>query len=434
MPAARVLVVDDDLDLLHLLGVRLGAAGYEVIYASSGEEAVDQFRREHPRVVVTDVRMGDMDGHALFSIIQAEAPTIPVIMLTAHGTIPEAVAATQRGAFSFLTKPFDGQELLARVAQAMALSPALPASVNQSDSTPDGMIATTAGMRELLRHARRLADGDTPVLIVGPSGAGKKVLAAFMHRESQRSGDLLAVRCRDLVCDETPGISLGNQLALARTGTLLLHEIEFLPAEAQTRLLPLVMERDAQAALSGLRKLDQLRIIATTEKPLDSLVQGGRFRPDLSFGLGRSVLTLPSLAQRPEDIPALVAHFMAQLEPDSESTPRHFAPDALKMLCEAPWPGNLRQLRSVVGQALKLAANAIVPAQLVHRLIAEANPLEIGAFDEARRDFEYDYLIQLLRATEGNVTRAARIAARNRTEFYKLLARHEIDPATFKTR
>jgi two-component system response regulator GlrR len=426
---ARVLVVDDDPGLLELIEIRLTADGYAVSCAASGEEALERFRTERPRVVISDLRMDGMDGHALFSRLHAEAPTVPVIMLTAHGTIPDAVAATQRGVFGFLTKPFDGRELLAKVAEAMALSPRVDAVDGADAEWRAGIVSASLLMDELLRQAHRAADVDDPLLISGPRGAGKESLARTIHAASRRARKaFVVVHCAELAGQQTAVSALAKALTAAKGGVLLLDDIEDLPPVEQARLLPLVREQALFAAPSRVDAFD-VRIVATTTQSLDQAIREGRFRADLFYALGRGgALNVPSLAERREDIPALVAHFVAQ----ADGPARSLAPDAMAALQEAAWPGNVRQLRNVVEQALAQAVTPQVPATVVRRMLREEAERETAALDEARRAFEYDYLVQLLETTGGNVTHAARVAQRNRTEFYKLLARHNIDPGSYK--
>lgn len=424
---ARILVVDDDPDLLDLLAMRLSSAGYAVALAASGVDALALFRAERPRVVVTDLRMDGMDGHALFERLHAEAPSVPVIILTAHGTIPDAVAATQRGVFSFLTKPFDGRELLARVADAIALSPPIAADHGNA-AWRKNIISTDAAMEELLRTAHRLADDDQPLLLTGPRGSGKELLARAMHDNSRRAGQCFHVlRCGSAADSGAEETQFAEALAGSLGGTLFLDDIGLLAPALQARLLPLV----SAAGLFG-TQTNEIRIIASTTQSLDPATRDGRFRADLYYSLKRNTLALPSLTERLKDIPLLVAHFSAQSKPQETSTASGFAPEALTLLCEAPWPGNVRQLRNIVEQALALAVVPLVPATLVKRLLHEDNAREMTALDDARKAFEYDYLVQLLKATTGNVAQAARIAQRNRTEFYKLLARHGLDSAAYK--
>lgn len=432
-----ILVVDDDADLLDLIGMRLAAAGYEVTLAASGEEALRNFRIQRPRAVITDLRMEGMDGHALFAKLHAEAPTVPVIILTAHGTIPDAVAATQRGVFGFLTKPFDSKELLSRVADAVAISPSI-ATTDADGAWRAGIVSASPLMDEVLRRARRAAEDDGPLLIVGPRGVGKERLANAIHQASSRSEEAFVT----LVCGTLPpdgfeealfgnGKARGPQaglLAEASGGTLFIDELESLPPIVQARLLPLVRKNDGPFGLLKSSSVYDVRILAACETLPERAVQEGHLRADLYYSLAATTLVVPPLVERPEDITALIAHCVER----AGEGRRSFSPDALRLLQEAPWPGNTRQLMNVVGQAMQLSVGQVVPASLVNQLLREESEREMICFDEARRGFEREYLIRLMQTTSGNVSQAARIAQRNRTEFYKLLGRHGIDPATFK--
>lgn len=422
------MVVDDDPGLLDLIEMRLAAAGYSVIRAASGQEALERFREERPRAVICDLRMDGMDGHAVFAHLHAEAPTVPVIILTAHGTIPDAVAATQRGVFGFLTKPFDGRELLAKVAEAMAISPWVDVASGEAAGWRCGIVSSSLVMEELLRQARRTADSEDPILICGPRGSGKASLARAIHAAGARAGKpFIALKCSAVADSDNRSSLLTQTLAQARGGFLFLGDIDELPSAEQARLLPLVQERGMFSMPSRTTSPD-VRIIAATSQSLDQAIRDGGFRSDLFYALGRLTLDVPPLAERRDDIPALIASFVAEHDGPAQG----FSPEALMALHEANWPGNVRQLRGIVAQSLARSVTPQVPATLVRQLLREESERETAALDEARRAFEYDYLVQLLDTTRGSVSRAARIAKRNRTEFYKLLARHNIDPANYK--
>jgi two-component system response regulator GlrR len=317
---ARILIVDDDLDMLHLMGVRLSAAGYQVSSAESGEAALLSFRSNRPQMVVTDLRMGEMDGLALFDHLQSEAPTMPVIILTAHGTIPDAVAATRRGVFSFLTKPFDGQELMRRVADAIRLSPTLDPE-QTSAQWRKGLITASVRMEDLLRQALRISQESQSALLVGPSGSGKATLAQAIQQAGQRaSAPFVCLSCTDFpasVLEEMllPGSS-DNAYAQAAGGMLYLQDIGALSLIAQARLFSVLFTQlQAKDPLSRLKSAAQqngapdVQIIASSPRPLDSAVAEGGFRSDLFYLLSRMTLLIPPLSERSEDIPLLAAIF-----------------------------------------------------------------------------------------------------------------------------
>jgi two-component system response regulator GlrR len=404
--------------------------------ALSGEEALQCFKQQRPRAVITDLRMDGMDGLMLFARLHDEAPTVPVIILTAHGTIPDAVAATQRGAFGFLTKPFDSCELLACLAEAVAVSPAISSSEVDS-AWRTGIVSASLQMDEVLRQARRAAEGNDPLLLVGPRGVGKETLARAIHLASARAEQpFVTLVCGtvspkdfeiELFGSKTKGIGKRGLLAAAADGALFIDELESLPPMVQARLLPLVQKKHGPFGIMRPDIGANVRIIAACENLPDRLIQERLLRADFYFSLAATTLVIPPLAERPEDIAALVAHCV-----ETAGGGHSFAPEALKLLQEFPWSGNTRQLISIVKQAMELSVATIVPASLITHLIQGETEREAISFDEARRSFERDYLINLMQATRGNVAQAARIAQRNRTEFYKLLGRHDIEPSTFK--
>ena len=437
---ARILIVDDDLDMLHLMGVRLSAAGYQVSSAESGEAALISFRRNRPQMVVTDLRMGEMDGLALFDHLQAEAPTMPVIILTAHGTIPDAVAATRRGVFSFLTKPFDGQELMRRVADAIHLSPILDPNQISAQWRKD-FITSSVRMEDLLRQTLRISAESRTALFVGPSGSGKTALARAMQQAGHRAGEPFV----GFSCTEFPATALEERLTLGNSdnayaqatgGVLYLQDIGALSLIAQARLFSVLFaQMQAKDPLSRLTSATQqngvpdIQIIASSPRPLDTAVAEGEFRSDLFYLLSRMTLIIPPLSERSEDIPLLAAHFLSLIRPKANIT---LAPESLAALLEGRWPGNVRQLRNVLEQVAELSLTPVISESAVRRVMRDFEEENLAAFDDARREFERDYLVRLLQTTAGNVSQAARVAQRNRTEFYKLLARHGLDPVCFK--
>jgi two-component system response regulator GlrR len=437
---ARILIVDDDPDMLHLIGVRLTAAGYQVTQADSGEAALINFRQQRPQLVITDLRMGEMDGLTLFDHLQKEAPTLPVIILTAHGTIPDAVSATRRGVFSFLTKPFDGQELLRRTADAIRLSPTLDPEQHAAHWRKE-LISVNVQMEELLRQALRISEESRTALLVGPVGSGKSTLAKAIHQAGACAEQpFVTLSCTDFPAHEQEQLlSLDNPagaFAEAANGVLYLQDIGTLSPLAQSRLFQLLFAqmqaKDPLHRLNapGRRNLaPAAQVIASSPRPLDGTVAEGTFRSDLFYLLSGSTLLVPPLSERLEDIPVLAKHFLSELRPEKNLS---LAPEALAALLEGRWPGNVRQLKNVLGQVAELSLTPIIPEAIVRRVMRELEEECLTAFDDARRDFEREYLIRLLQTTGGNVAHAARVAQRNRTEFYKLLARHGLDPASFK--
>ena len=447
MNTAKVMVVDDDQGLLRLMSMRLEAAGYKPLPASSGEQALAQLPVLRPQVVITDLRMEGMDGMALFNAIHKRNPSLPVIMMTAHGTIPDAVSATSQGVFGFLTKPLDSKYLLDLVKQAITLN---GESVDNPEQNVDGwrkeIVTRSPVMEELLSQARMIAASDVSVYVHGESGTGKELLARAIHKASPRADKpFIAVNCsaipEQLLESELFGHRKGaftgathdhkGLFQAAHGGTLFLDEIGDMPPAFQAKLLRALQERHVRP-VGAVESIEiDVRMICATHRDLEQAIESGEFREDLYYRLNVVALEMPSLAERREDIALLVNHFLQTLREKNKKTVKGFASEAIEMLLQAPWPGNVRQLYNVVEQAFVLATTSIIPGPLVQRAL-RSKRMEIVPFAEARQNFERDYLTKLLRSTNGNVTQAARLAQRNRTEFYKLLNKYHLAPALFK--
>jgi two-component system response regulator GlrR len=442
-----VLLVDDDPDLLRLIGLRLTSAGYRVRTAENGEVALAAIAVARPATVISDLRMPGIDGLPLFESIHRQHPEMPVIILTAHGTIPDAVAATQRGVFGFLTKPFDSQELLQKVAAAVSLSGDDPtASYAAAGEWREGIITRSPRMEDLLRQAKLVADADASVLICGESGSGKELFARAIHRASKRHAKPLVT----VNCGAIPGELLESELfghargaftgavqahkglfQAADGGTLFLDEIGDMPLPLQVKLLRALQEGEVRPVGATQAVPVDVRIISATHRDLDAQKAAGLFREDLYYRLNVVSLSLPMLAERREDIPLLAAHFLRKLAERYRKAVPTLAPEAMALLVAAPWPGNVRQLLNLLEQAVALTTTTMIPATTVQKALKE-DASALVPFEEARKTFERDYLVRLLKITGGNVTQAAQLAKRNRTEFYKLLQRHRLEPAMFK--
>ncbi|HGK3859814.1 TPA: two-component system response regulator GlrR [Klebsiella pneumoniae] len=438
---ARLLLVDDDPGLLKLLGMRLVSEGYSVVTAESGPEALRVLGREKVDLVISDLRMDEMDGLQLFSEIQKGHPGMPVIILTAHGSIPDAVAATQQGVFSFLTKPVDKDALYKAIDEALEQrSPATDEAWRQA------IVTRSPLMLRLLEQAGMVAQSDVSVLINGQSGTGKEIVAQAIHNASPRHDKpFVAINCgalpEQLLESELFGHARGaftgavsNREGLfqaAEGGTLFLDEIGDMPVALQVKLLRVLQERKVRPLGSNCDIEINVRIISATHRDLPKAMARGEFREDLFYRLNVVNLKIPPLSERTEDIPLLANHLLRQSADRHKPFVRAFSSDAMKRLMAAKWPGNVRQLVNVIEQCVALTSSPVIGDALVEQAL-EGENTALPTFVEARNQFELNYLRKLLQITKGNVTHAARMAGRNRTEFYKLLSRHELDANDFK--
>jgi two-component system response regulator GlrR len=435
-----ILLVDDDPGLLRLLSIRLNAAGYDVRAVQNGEIALEAVETQRPDLVITDLRMDRMDGMQLLDELNRRCTGLPVLILTAHGTIPDAVSATQEGAVAFLTKPVDKTSLLEQVERALQLN----GGRGQVRNWRSDIVSRSASMDELLNQARRLAKTESSVLISGASGTGKELLARAIHRASERSGEFVAVNCaaipEALLESELFGHAKGAFTGALRErrglfehangGTLFLDEIGDMPLSLQAKLLRVLQERRVRPVGSNSAVPIDTRVISATNHDLDSAMRDGGFREDLYYRLNVLELEMPTLAERREDIPVLVAHKLEELATES-GTGKRFSPGAMELLMAAEWPGNVRQLFNLVEKTGTLSASPVISVRQVKRALGDQSA-EMRPFAEAREEFTRNYLIELMRLSQGNVSKAARMAKRNRTDFYRLLAKHRLDAADFK--
>lgn len=443
----HILVIDDDPDILRLITMRLNAAGYQVTTTDSAEQALTQLELQRPHLVLSDVRLPGKDGLELFNDIKKSYPFLPVILLTAHGTIPDAVEATSQGVFSYLTKPFDGKELLEKIAQALSLH-----TTNIHTPTLQGnqqwradIISRSSRMEELLMEAQMVAASDASILLLGESGTGKEMLARAIHNASPRAKQpFIAINCsaipENLLESElfghvkgafTDAITNHKGLFLeANGGTLMLDEIGDMPLALQVKLLRVLQEHVVRPVGSSQTTPIDVRIISATHQDLDKNMATGEFREDLFYRLNVVTLNLPSLAERPEDIPLIANHFLKQYALKYGKNISGFSPEALKALTTAAWPGNVRQLLNVIEQVCALCTTPLIPLSLVQRALRSPS-VEVMTYVQAKQKFEREYLVNLMKMTDGVVADAARLADRNRTEFYRLLQKHGLTPGHF---
>ena len=440
----RILLVDDDPGLLRLLSIRLRAEGYEVEAVESAHKALAVVGNFSPDLVITDLRMDKMDGIGLLKELQTRSPGLRVVIITAHGTIPDAVSATQSGAFGFLTKPIDKDELMTTVEKALKVS----GSVEVDEGWSAEIITRNQAMKEILNQAKMVAATDARVLINGESGTGKELLARAIHNASPRANKpFVAINCsamaENLLESELFGHEKGAFTGATRShkglfqaaegGSLLLDEIGDMPMRLQVKLLRVLQENQVRPVGSTEAREVDVRVISATHRDLQELMGEGKFREDLYYRLNVVNIKIPTLNDRREDIPLLVAHFLQIIAQEAGQERKVYAPEAVEMLVMAEWPGNIRQLYNVVRQNVALSRSPVISAELVQQSLGE-HAGKLLSFTDARDEFTRNYLSQILQITQGNVSQAARLAKRNRTDFYKLLARHDLNPDQFKNR
>jgi len=428
--ADTILLIDDDESLRRVTEYNLSEAGFDLITAGSGREGLDLFSRNDPDLVITDVKLGDMDGLEVLAAIKREAPEIPVIVITAFGSIEMAVKAMHEGAFNFITKPFDRETLRLSCTKALELTSLrsqkrhLAAEIDRLTGT-SGMETANSAMAELLETALKVAGSEATVLVTGESGTGKEVLARLVHQHSpRREGPMVAVNCTaipdNLIESELFGHVKGaftgaisnrkGRFQTAAQGTLFLDEIGELKMDMQAKLLRAIQEREVEPVGSDRSEKVDVRIIAATNKDLHEEVAKGRFREDLYYRLSVIPLHIPPLRERREDIPALANHFLKKL-----GAPRgvRFSDKAMSLMKKYDWPGNIRELQNSVERCLILRkANIIEPADisLPTAKTSDAPVIpEIPPEGLSLEEIEKGLILKALEKSNGNRSQAARL-------------------------
>lgn len=438
----KILIVDDDNDILLLLKKWLEGDGFDVATAESAEEALENFEKTRPNLVVTDLFMSGMSGLDLLGRIHDDDPLLPVIMLSGQARIPDAVKATHLGSSAFLTKPVQHAEVLEHVQRVLRIN----YDRSGEAEIQKKVIYRSKKMEDLVNLAMMVADSNVTVFISGATGTGKEVIARAIHDASPRSDHpFIAVNCgaipEQLLESELFGHEKGaftgaatrneGLFQAANGGTLFLDEVGDMPLSLQVKLLRVLQDFEVRPVGSTRSYPVDVRIISATHRDIDAAVRDGDFREDLYYRLKVVPLEMPTLAERREDIPLLVSHFLGEYAKKNKKSVKRFAPEAMDYLTTNSWPGNIRQLMNVVDLCVTLCKTDTIPLSLVKKVLQD-KPSEFITLKEAKQEFEKNYLIGVLRVTSGHVANAAKIAGRNRTEFYKLLNQHGIDPAEFR--
>lgn len=438
-PSARILVVDSDPALRRLLNIRLAAANYEVESVDGARAALDACARVRPNLVITDLRMEPMDGLSLLKELKIRWPELSVIILTAHGTIPEAVQATQCGAFGFLVKPVEKAELLGQVQRAIASTTFTRV---EGDWRAD-IVSRSQLMEDRLRQANRAAGTDSPIMLTGESGTGRELFARAIHAASaRREKPFTVVTCRTSVDDVLDAELFGREsgasgaatasnlgaFQAAHGGTLLLNEVGDLPMGLQIKLINAL--RDDHESTGKNRARTDVRLICTTSGDLKQMIGAGTFREDLYYRINVLPIDVPPLGRRREDIPLLVSRFLEQAT-DESGLAKKYSPKAVELLMTADWPGNVRQLFDLVKHNVGHSQERVMTEELVQQSLG-SDSTRIPSFNDARAEFARGYLVKNLQSTSGNISKSARLAKRNRTDFHKLLLRYRVLAEDFK--
>jgi len=453
MEQERILVVDDDEGLLHLLRMRLSALGFSVTPCTGGRDALTAARQETFDIAITDLRLRAEDGLALTEELMQLQPGLPVIILTAHGSIPNAVEAMQRGAFGYLTKPFDDKELKATLDKAL-IQLRMTREIQRLKSLVkelyglENVIARSPAMQRLFQQVAQIADSDATILLTGETGTGKEVLARVLHANSRRSkGPFVALNCaaisETLFESELFGhirgaftnavVAKRGLFQSANGGTLFLDEIAEMSLPMQVKLLRAVQEREVREVGADYATKVDVRIITATNKDLAESVKAGTFRHDLYYRVSVVPLAIPPLRERKDDIPLLAQHFLKQSAKRSNKDVRGFTPAAMHRLMVYPWPGNVRELENAVEKAVVMSRQDMVLPELLPTA-GVASDIGLKPLTEAKEEFERSYLRNVLQMTGGNISRAAQFAGRYRADFYKMLKKYGLHPSMLKER
>ncbi len=435
---ARILVVDDEQNLRKVLAAMLKRDGYDVAVAEDGVQALAEIKKNGADVLITDQVMPQMGGLELLRGVLSETPELPVIMITAHGTVDSAVEAIKLGAFDYITKPFEHEELKAVIAKAVKTHELAKAGIPAGDEKArQALVGASPAMQDVFKILEKVADTPSTVLITGESGTGKELVAAALHSgSSRRNKPFIRINCaaipKDLMESELFGYERGaftgavtskpGRFELADTGTLFLDEIAEIPVEMQVKLLRALQESEFER-VGGIKTIHvDVRLVAATNRDLKREISEGRFREDLFYRLNVVPVALPPLRERVDDIPMLVEHFIEKYNKRLNKKVQGLEPDALEILQEYFWPGNIRELENMMERMILFADGSIILAKDLPEPLKETDTIKAPFFttasaqDASMKDIvkqaaaglERDLIGKALEETNGNVTQAAK--------------------------
>jgi two-component system, NtrC family, nitrogen regulation response regulator NtrX len=448
LTTAEILIVDDEEDIRDLIAGILKDEGYDTRVAGDGEAALAAVRTRRPQLVILDIWLqgSKLDGIQVLDVLKREQPDLPVVMISGHGTIETAVASIKKGAYDFIEKPFKADRLIHVAARALEAA-RLKREV-QELRLKAGDDSELVGQSSVISQLRQLVDKIAPtgsrVLITGPSGSGKEVVARLIHARSRRAGNaFVAINCATMEPDRIETELFGVETAegprkiglfeLAHNGTLYLDEVADMPLETQGKILRVLVDQTFTRIGGTQRVQVDARVISCTTSDLRLEIADGKFREDLYHRLNVVPVRVPSLAERRDDIPLLVSHFMKRLSATSGLAMREIGDDAMAVLQAHSWPGNIRQLRNIVERLLILATDDAAQA-----ISADLLPADLGAsapwggqgrgemvismpLREAREIFERDYLVAQINRFGGNISRTAAFIGMERSALHRKL-------------
>ena len=452
-----ILIVEDEADIRDIMAGILSDEGYDVREAASSQEALEQVRQRVPSLVILDVWLvnSEMDGIAILDALKARHPDLPVIVVSGHGTVETAVSAIRKGAYDYIVKPFKAAKLLVTVSRALESARLRQenAQLRERTVTDTRLVGPSSGIQQLLGKIERIAPTNSRVMISGASGTGKELVARVIHNKSaRRSGPFRAVNAASMVPDsverELFGIEAVNGapgktglLEQSHLGTLYLDEVGDMPLETQSKLLRLLVEQRFHRVNGTDDVQVDVRVVSSSSRDMEVEVEEGRFRKDLFHRLNVMPLKVPTLAERREDIPALVEHFIGVLAGSTGLAARPIGPDAMAALQAHDWPGNVRQLRNNVERLLILAKGeagqpitlADLPEEVaVVRRDGDAQPFAqkvVGmGLREAREHFERTYLMDQIDRFGGNISRTAEFIGMERSALHRKMKSLGITP------
>jgi two-component system nitrogen regulation response regulator NtrX len=447
----RILVIDDEQGIRAALGQLLEYEGYDVRSVANAADGIAEYQKWRPHLVFLDVKMAGMDGMEALKRLRELDPTATIVMISGHATIRTAVEATQLGAYEILEKPLDTDRILVMLRNALSRLDLQEenARLKQSIEAPYEIVGKTPVMRALMEKVEKVAATPARVLITGENGTGKELVARALHRMSPRaSKPFVEVNCAaipgELIESELFGHMKGSftgaiadragKFEQANRGTLFLDEIGDMSLAAQAKVLR-VLQDNVITRIGGAKPISvDVRVIAATNKTLETEIAAGKFREDLYYRLNVVPIHVPSIRERREDIPMLAQYFAATLSAREGIPPRTFTPDALETLSALDWPGNVRELRNTVERLLILAPDAEISSRDIDRLAGQralddaglASLTQCRTFEEFKDAAERAFLLNKLREFDWNVSETARAVEMPRSNLYKKIERYSL--------